>query len=90
MENLSFVASGPIPPNPAELLSSTKLAEFIAELENDSQCILIDCSPNGIVTDVQLAAPLVDATVFIVRHEYTPQEAMLRLATSYKEKKILP
>jgi tyrosine-protein kinase Etk/Wzc len=88
VENLSFVASGPIPPNPAELLSSTKLAEFIAEVEKDYQYILIDCSPNGLVTDAQLAAPLVDATVFIVRHEYTPQGAMLPLFTLYKEKKF--
>lgn len=88
VENLSFVASGPIPPNPAELLSSTKLAEFIAELEKDYQYILIDCSPSGLVTDAQLAAPLVDATVFIVRHEYTPQGAMLPLANLYKEKKF--
>lgn len=88
VENLSFVASGPIPPNPAELLSNTKLREFIAEIENDYQYILIDCSPNGLVTDAQLAAPLVDATVFIVRHEYTPQGAMLPLFTLYKEKKF--
>lgn len=88
VENMSFVASGPIPPNPAELLSSTKLREFIAELENNYQYILIDCSPNGFVTDAQLAAPLVDATVFIVRHEYTPQGAMLPLSNLYKEKKF--
>lgn len=88
VENLSFVSSGPIPPNPAELLSSTKLREFIAELENDYQYILIDCSPNGLVTDAQLAAPLVDATVFIVRHEYTPQRALLPLSSLYKEKKF--
>lgn len=88
VENMSFVASGPIPPNPAELLSSTKLQEFIAELENDYQYIIIDCSPNGLVTDAQLAAPLVDATVFIVRHEYTPQAAMLPLANLYREKKF--
>lgn len=88
VENLSFVSSGPIPPNPAELLSSTKLREFIAELENDYQYILIDCSPNGLVTDAQLAAPLVDATVFIVRHEYTPQGSLLPLSSLYKEKKF--
>jgi hypothetical protein len=41
-----------------------------------------------LVTDAQLAAPLVDATVFIVRHEYTPQAAMLPLANLYKEKKF--
>ena len=86
--NLSFVASGPIPPNPAELLSSNKLQEFIKELENDYQYILIDCSPNGLVTDAQLAAPLVDATIFIVRHEYTPQRAMLPLSNLYDKKKF--
>ena len=88
IENMSFVASGPIPPNPAELLSGTKLAEFFAELEKEYQYILIDCSPNGLVTDAQLVAHLVDATVFIVRHEYTPQGAMLPLANLYKEKKF--
>ena len=86
--NLSFVASGPIPPNPAELLSSTKLQAFIQELENDYQYIIIDCSPNGLVTDAQLAAPLVDATIFVVRHEYTPQRAMVPLSNLYREKKF--
>lgn len=88
VHNLSFVASGPIPPNPAELLSNTKVQEFIKDLENDYQYILIDCSPNGLVTDAQLIAPLVDATIFIVRHEYTPQRAMLPLSNLYNEKKF--
>lgn len=86
--NFSFVASGPVPPNPAELLSNTKLKEFIAEIEKEYQYILIDCSPNGLVTDAQLIAPLVDATIFIVRDEYTPHRAMIPLSNLYKEKKF--
>ena len=88
LANFSFVASGSVPPNPADLLSTTKLKEFIKELEKDYQYILIDCSPNGLVTDAQLVAPLVDATLFIVRHEYTPKGAMSPLSNLYKEKKF--
>lgn len=88
INNLSFIASGPIPPNPAELLSNPRMASLIEELEPNFDYIIIDCSPSGLVTDAQVVSPLVDGTIFVVRHEYTPKAALYNLGELYKGKKM--
>lgn len=88
INNLSFIASGPVPPNPAELLSNARMATFISELETRFDFVIIDCSPSGLVTDAQVVSPLVDGTIFVVRHEYTPKAALMTLAEIYTGKKM--
>lgn len=88
VNNLFFIASGPVPPNPAELISNPRMAQFITDLENTYDFIIIDCSPSGLVTDAQIVAPLVDGTIFVVRHEYTPKAALINLAAIYKAKSM--
>lgn len=88
INNLSFIASGPVPPNPAELLSNNRMAVFLKELETRFDFIIIDCSPSGLVTDAQVVSPLVDGTIFVVRHEYTPKAALQTLGEIYKGKKM--
>ena len=58
---------GSTPPNPAELLAETHLAELIAQMRPEYDYILLDCPPIEIVTDADLIAPLADTTLFIVR-----------------------
>lgn len=86
--NLSFIASGPIPPNPAELLSNIRMSTLVEELESRFDYIIIDCSPSGLVTDAQVVSPLVDGTIFVVRHEYTPKAALHTLGELYQGKKM--
>jgi capsular exopolysaccharide synthesis family protein len=88
INNLFFIASGPVPPNPAELISNPRMAQFLTDLENTYDFIIIDCSPSGLVTDAQIVAPLVDGTIFVVRHEYTPKAALINLAAIYKAKSM--
>lgn len=88
VNNLFFIASGPVPPNPAELISNPRMAQFLTDLENTYDFIIIDCSPSGLVTDAQIVAPLVDGTIFVVRHEYTPKSALVNLAAIYTGKKM--
>ncbi len=57
IENLWFAPSGPVPPNPAELIGSPKMAEFIARARNEFDTIIIDTPPVGIVTDALLSEP---------------------------------
>jgi len=65
------LTSGPIPPNPSELLNNGKLPVLLAELREKYDYILIDSPPYGLVTDSALISEHVDATLYIVRFNYT-------------------
>jgi tyrosine-protein kinase Etk/Wzc len=79
-DNLSLIPSGPIPPNPSELISNGKLEELIGELKETYDYIIIDTTPVSPVTDAYLISPISDITLFIVRHDYTPKMILQRLA----------
>lgn len=73
------LTSGPIPPNPSELLSNGKLPLLLAELRHKYDYILIDSPPYGLVTDSALIAEHVDATLYIVRFNYTILDHLKRI-----------
>ncbi|KAA6441167.1 polysaccharide biosynthesis tyrosine autokinase [Dyadobacter flavalbus] len=73
------LTSGPIPPNPSELLSNGRLPVLLAELRERYDYILIDSPPFGLVTDSSLIAKYVDATLYVVRHNYTLQDHLKRI-----------
>ena len=65
--NLDFIVSGPVPPNPSELLHSKRMLELITELNSRYDVIMIDTAPIGLVSD---AVPLIragDINVFVIR-----------------------
>lgn len=70
-ENLFVVSSGPIPPNPAELLLSERTKTLMQELKQQFDYIIIDAPPVGIVTDAQLLASYADVCMYLVRQNYT-------------------
>lgn len=78
------LASGPIPPNPSELLSNGKLPVLIEELRTKYDYILIDSPPFGLVTDSALIAEHVDATLYIVRFNYTIIDHLKRIGEMKK------
>ena len=82
------MTSGPLPPNPSELLSSPRLEILIGELRQHFDYILIDAPPVGLVTDAQLIAPYADATLYIVRHDVTPKNCLKMLESFYREKRF--
>ena len=65
--NLSILTSGPIPPNPAEMLMSETLWRLIDELKPHYDMIFFDASPVGVVTDAAIIATRVDGTIFVIR-----------------------
>jgi tyrosine-protein kinase Etk/Wzc len=73
IENLYMISSGPIPPNPSELLANGKIKELIGALRNSFDYILIDTPPVGLVTDATLLASYTDVCFYIVRHKITPK-----------------
>jgi tyrosine-protein kinase Etk/Wzc len=71
IENFYILASGPVPPNPAELITSAKMKELMVHLQNEYDYIIIDSPPVASVTDAKLLAVWVDLTLYIVRHNFT-------------------
>ena len=71
INNLDIITSGPIPPNPAELIASDKCNELMAELKERYDYIIIDTPPLGLVTDAFLLMRHSDVNLFIVRQGHT-------------------
>lgn len=64
--NLSVISSGPIPPNPAEMLASKRMSALIDELREQFDVILIDTPPLLAVTDAQVLATKCDGYVLVL------------------------
>ena len=89
IESLFVIPSGPIPPNPAELLGNIKFVELITELKQQFDYIIIDTPPVAAVTDAKIICAMADATIYIIRHNYT-NTSFLNLIKDIGKKKTLP
>ena len=76
--NLSAIPTGPLPPNPADLLSSHRLADAIAELRTKFKFIVIDSPPIMAATDAVILSVKTDGVLLVVRSGETPKEAFTR------------
>ena len=76
--NLSAIPTGPLPPNPADLLSSHKLADAIAELRSKFKFIVIDSPPIMAATDAVILSVQADGVLLVVRSGETPKAAFIR------------
>ncbi len=85
IENLWFAPSGPVPPNPAELIGSPKMSEFILQARNNFDAVIIDTPPVGIVTDALLLSQLANVTIFVVRQKYTTRGSVAMLDEIYRK-----
>jgi len=70
-ENCWVITSGPIPPNPAELLLLEQTKQLFMVLRKQFDYIVVDTAPVGLVTDAQLLGYHADVTLFLVRQGYT-------------------
>lgn len=78
VENLHFLPCGPIPPNPAELLGSNSMQEFLEQAYRVYDLVIFDLPPILPVSDAQIMANQCDASVLVVRSESTEKEAAVR------------
>ena len=76
--NLWLLASGPVPPNPAELSSSNRMAELCAELAERFEHVIIDSPPVLAVTDATIMAGLVDGVVLVAESGRTHRAGLMR------------
>ncbi|MFQ5694791.1 MAG: GumC family protein, partial [Terriglobia bacterium] len=77
--NLSVLPAGPLPPNPAELLSSNRMKDLLATLARHYEHIVVDAPPLLGITDATVLSVLVDGVIVVVRSGQTTRE-MLRHA----------
>lgn len=88
-DNLSYLPSGTIPPNPAEILMRDELGMLIKELQSNYDIVIVDTAPVGFVADTLLISNLADICVFVTRAGYL-EKKQLSLVTSLQAEKKLP
>ncbi|HTZ72597.1 MAG TPA: polysaccharide biosynthesis tyrosine autokinase [Candidatus Aquilonibacter sp.] len=76
--NLSALTTGPVPPSPADLLSSHRMRDGIAELRRRFKFIVVDSPPVMAATDAVIISALTDGVLLVVRSGQTPKEAFTR------------
>lgn len=82
--NLHVLTSGPIPPNPAELIGSERMQHLINRLEQKFDYIVMDTPPVSVVTDAALASKLVHGVIFVLRQKYTSTEVAVQALGNLK------
>lgn len=83
-ENLDIITSGPIPPNPSELIISERMTDMIDELSKVYDYIVIDSPPLALVSDALELVKFADATIYVVRQGYTRKGMLSVINEKYK------
>jgi tyrosine-protein kinase Etk/Wzc len=78
MPNLSFISSGTIPPNPAEMLDSKQMDAFLALAREMYDYVILDSPPIIAVTDAEILSKKVDGAVLVVSSEITEYQMLDR------------
>ncbi|MFE4036151.1 CpsD/CapB family tyrosine-protein kinase [Priestia sp. YIM B13489] len=74
-ENLWILTSGPIPPNPSELLGSSSMNALLEKAKNEYDLIIFDSSPVLAVTDAQVLSNLTDGVVLVISSGHTQKDS---------------
>jgi capsular exopolysaccharide synthesis family protein len=82
---LFLIPSGPLPPNPADLLASDRMRDLVEELTQTVDLVLIDTPPILAATDPLVVAPNVSGVVLICRANRTRRDALRRAAESLQQ-----
>ena len=78
ISNLSYISAGTIPPNPAEMLDSQEMRNFLKKMRDEYDLIILDSPPIIAVTDSEILTSMVDGTLLVVSSENTEIEMMER------------
>lgn len=78
MENLYYITTGTIPPNPSEILGSKQMQSFIDKLKKEFDIIIFDTAPIIAVSDSEILATYVDATLLVISANKTEKELVKR------------
>jgi tyrosine-protein kinase Etk/Wzc len=77
--NLFFLPCGTLPDNPSELLMNERLKELLNYLEEIFDHVIIDSAPASLLSDAYVLSPMCHATLYVVKHKFTPKVYLERL-----------
>jgi tyrosine-protein kinase Etk/Wzc len=89
VENLYVIPCGPVPPNPSEILLSPKVQELFDEASKIFDFLVIDTAPVGLVADATILGKFAEASLYIIRHNYTFKK-QLQIIKELSSTKRLP
>ncbi|EXJ23348.1 Tyrosine-protein kinase EpsD [Alkalibacterium sp. AK22] len=78
MGNLSVLTSGPIPPNPSELLATKRMEELIEMMESEYDLVIFDMPPILAVTDAQIMSGRVDGVIFVIPNGKATKDEVMK------------
>lgn len=88
IENLDLILSGPVPPNPSELILSSRAGDMIRALEDAYDYIILDTPPLGLVADAMEISKYADASLYVVRQGYTKKGMLDMINGKYARKEL--
>lgn len=88
IENLYYATSGPVPPNPAELIDDERMILFIEKARKEFDYIFLDTPPVAVVSDTLLLARFVDVNIFIVRQRFSSNSTLELIQELYQSDKL--
>lgn len=84
-DNLFVLLSGPVPPNPAEILASNHVKELIKELSQRFDYVFLDTPPVGLFTDASIVSTYCDGVIFAIKANDTKKEEVSHALENLKK-----
>jgi capsular exopolysaccharide synthesis family protein len=87
-KGFDVIVSGPIPPNPIDLIGHPRMEELMNTLKQNYNTIILDSPPMGYVSEYIILMKYTDANIYIVRSDYTHRNSLSKINKLYERKKI--
>lgn len=88
IDNLYLVSGGMLPPNPSELLATSRVREMISRVKSDFDFVLLDTPPIGLVTDATVISRLVDVTIMVIDSGKTSKRMLAHINQLLDDAKV--
>jgi capsular exopolysaccharide synthesis family protein len=88
IKNMDIIASGPIPPNPIELVGNPEMDRLINNLKEHYDYIVLDIPPIGYVSEYLILLPYIDINLYVVRQKYTEKNLINQINEMQESKRI--
>lgn len=82
--NLYLLPAGNVPPNPSELLTTSRIIELLNELQKGCDLIIIDGTPSKLVTDAVILSRIVDSTIIVAGHNMAKKDDFAKVVRDIK------
>jgi len=84
-ENLDIISSGPVPPNPSELIQSVLMEKVLEKLKEVYDVIILDTPPIGLVTDARTLMHFADTSIYVLRADHSKKDFLRNIEKLSKE-----